>query len=597
MQGFTQGHEATTALATQGPQSGPVGAVGQFDWDYRKLFSINCFFCFIWKQNLLLFPFPVPVEGARNQEETSTMQDTELDPEEKLEIGFEEWDMKKKGFPGQRQDMGAIRQEETTCCLPLTVFSSSSSCRLFEKFFLLEYSQPPKTGKLLLKLLLQKDLNWSLDGPSNKLLKQEPGLLPLEPPASGSSGRGVAGVGGASRIALPKKGPEKALPTRPADVLPSIRPTVLPSVRPSLRPAARPPARSAAAMEEAGAGAGAGAGPGSGAAAARLKVVLGHLRGPTPALSASPTSASVATSSCQQKPFQYTLDNNLMSLEQRQFYEDNGYLVIKNMVPDADLQRFRNEFEKICREEVQYPGLVVMRDLSLAKKELIHDEIEVSKIQDFQAVEELFRYCTLPQIVKYVECFTGPNVMAMHTMLINKPPDTGNKTSRHPLHQDLHYFPFRPANWIVCAWTAMESINRENGCLVVLPGTHKGPLKKHDYPNWEGGVNKMYHGIIDFDENQPRTHLVMEKGDTVFFHPLLIHGSGMNRTKGFRKAMSCHYASADCHYIDVKGTSQENISEEIKDLANKKFGLEMTTPVKDIWILRGRLVKGKRTNL
>lgn len=31
----------------------------------------------------------------------------------------------------------------------------------------------------------------------------------------------------------------------------------------------------------------------------------------------------------------------------------------------------------------------------------------------------------LCQILKYVECFTGPNIMAMHTMLINKPPDAG----------------------------------------------------------------------------------------------------------------------------------------------------------------------------
>ena len=45
----------------------------------------------------------------------------------------------------------------------------------------------------------------------------------------------------------------------------------------------------------------------------------------------------------------------------------------------------------------------------------------------------------------------------------------------------------------------------------------------------------MYHGIHDYDPSQPRLHLEMEAGDTVFFHPLLIHGSGMNRTEGFRK--------------------------------------------------------------
>lgn len=45
----------------------------------------------------------------------------------------------------------------------------------------------------------------------------------------------------------------------------------------------------------------------------------------------------------------------------------------------------------------------------------------------------------------------------------------------------------------------------------------------------------MYYGIQDYDENSPRLHLVMEKGDTVFFHPLLIHGSGLNKTQGYRK--------------------------------------------------------------
>ncbi len=53
----------------------------------------------------------------------------------------------------------------------------------------------------------------------------------------------------------------------------------------------------------------------------------------------------------------------------------------------------------------------------------------------------------------------------------------------------------------------------------------------------QGGVNKMYHGIRDFDPSAKRVHLEMEAGDTVFFHPLLIHGSGMNRTNGFRKVV------------------------------------------------------------
>lgn len=291
------------------------------------------------------------------------------------------------------------------------------------------------------------------------------------------------------------------------------------------------------------------------------------------------------------------MDNSYLTLDQRQFYEENGFLHVKKLVSDEHLEIFREEFGRICRKEVVVPGLTVMRDVGIAKTEYVPGQQAVSKIQDFQSNEILFEYCCLPEILKYVECFTGPDIMAMHTMLINKPPDSGMKTSRHPLHQDLHYFPFRPAEQIVCAWTAMERVHRDNGCLVVLPGTHVGSLRPHVYPDWPGGVNKMYHGIHGYDPSHRRLHLEMDKGDTVFFHPVLIHGSGTNVTSGFRKAISCHYASADCNYIDVKNTSQENIEEEVLEIGRRKYGISKDTPLADIWRFKGRLVQGERTNL
>ncbi|XP_005808084.1 phytanoyl-CoA dioxygenase, peroxisomal [Xiphophorus maculatus] len=330
-------------------------------------------------------------------------------------------------------------------------------------------------------------------------------------------------------------------------------------------------------------------------AAERLRTVIHHLDGATATIRAPPTSAQTLTYSPPQK-LRYSFDTGTLTPEQRLFYEENGFLLIKNLVSETDIDRFRKEFERICRQEVKVPGLIVMRDVAIAKSEFVPDQRAVSKLQDFQEDPELFRYCALPQILKYVECFTGPNIMAMHTMLINKPPDAGKKTSRHPMHQDLHYFPFRPTDRIVCAWTAMERVTRQNGCLVVLPGTHKGALQEHDYPDWEGGVNKMYHGVRDYDPDHPRLHVEMEKGDTVFFHPLLIHGSGMNQTQGFRKAISCHYASGDCYYIDVRGTTQENIENEVKELAQKKYRMNEVA-FKDTWAFRGRLVQGERTSL
>ena len=80
-------------------------------------------------------------------------------------------------------------------------------------------------------------------------------------------------------------------------------------------------------------------------------------------------------------------------------------------------------------------------------------------------------------------------------------------------------------------------------------------------------------------------------GDTVFFHPLLIHGSGMNRSQGFRKvrelwqiisriigqyrsqAISCHYADSECEYIECDHV-QDLISKEVTAVFRRRTGIE-----------------------
>lgn len=304
---------------------------------------------------------------------------------------------------------------------------------------------------------------------------------------------------------------------------------------------------------------------------------------------------SSQSKAANQQNYRFTLPNGNLTDEQRQFYEKNGFLVIRNLVTSETLNRFRQRFQDVCMGKVKVLGMTVMKDVAIAKSEFADGEKAITKIQDFTLDDELFQYCCLPEIVKYVENFTGPNIMAMHTMLINKPPDPGTQSSRHPLHQDLYYFPFRPADRIVCAWTAMEKINRENGCLVVVPGSHYNDLEEHTYPDWKGGVNKMYHGIQKFDPNQERIHLVMETGDTVFFHPLLIHGSGTNRSPGFRKAISCHYADSACEYIECDHR-QELISKEATQIFRKRTGIDNAT-FSDVWRVKSRLVQGERINL
>ena len=121
----------------------------------------------------------------------------------------------------------------------------------------------------------------------------------------------------------------------------------------------------------------------------------------------------------------YSQDGGILSNEQRAFYEQNGYLVIRELVSPSDLQLYKDRFQSICSCEVEVAGMTIMRDVALAKSECQATEKAITKIQDFQFDEVLSQYFHLPAIIPYVTSIIGEDVVAMHTMLINKPPDPG----------------------------------------------------------------------------------------------------------------------------------------------------------------------------
>jgi phytanoyl-CoA hydroxylase len=103
---------------------------------------------------------------------------------------------------------------------------------------------------------------------------------------------------------------------------------------------------------------------------------------------------------------------------------------------------------------------------------------------------------------------------------------------------------------------------------------------RHGYPVTEGKQNAMYHGVVGEKElmrHEKLFYLEMEAGDTVFFHPILLHGSGPNTTTGFRKAISTHYASSsETKYLEsIEGTSREELGKEVEGVAKRKYGAEI----------------------
>jgi phytanoyl-CoA hydroxylase len=120
--------------------------------------------------------------------------------------------------------------------------------------------------------------------------------------------------------------------------------------------------------------------------------------------------------------FNYTLNNSKLNIVQRNDYEKNGFLVVKGLIAEKELDKFESRFKQICIEKLKITGMTVMKDISIVKSEFLEGEKAITKLQDFCFDDQLFKYCCLPELVEYIESFTGPNIMAMHTMLINKPP-------------------------------------------------------------------------------------------------------------------------------------------------------------------------------
>ncbi|MBW2294902.1 MAG: phytanoyl-CoA dioxygenase family protein [Deltaproteobacteria bacterium] len=240
---------------------------------------------------------------------------------------------------------------------------------------------------------------------------------------------------------------------------------------------------------------------------------------------------------------------NMLSEEQRREYQERGYLVVPGLFSAKELAVWHEQFLDIVEGRIEpAKDMLVMRDVMVARGAVTPGSASeaIAKIQDFHNDPVLFDgYAKHPRLLEWVEDIIGPDIKSIHSMLINKPPGVDG---RHPLHQDLLYFPFRPADLIVATWTALEPCTVENGCLVAVPGSHKGELLKHENMEWEY-QNFGYFGAEGVGAHEGRVHLEMKAGDSVFFHPLLLHGSGTNRSAGFRRAISCHYASAKCRYL------------------------------------------------
>jgi len=230
-------------------------------------------------------------------------------------------------------------------------------------------------------------------------------------------------------------------------------------------------------------------------------------------------------------------------------YEEQGFLLLPRLFDEAELDVFEARFLDIVEGRTPpAPKMTVMEDVMVARGAVepasrVH---AINKILSFEEDPVLIGYTQHSGLLESVRSLIGHSLVTISTNVFNKPPGVDG---RHPLHQDLRYFALRPADKIVASWTAISACTRRNGCLAVIPGSHRSELRAHARPDWDY-VNRGFFAA-EVDDAEQRVHLEMNPGDTVLFHPLLVHGSGRNESGHFRRAISTHYASTECERPDV----------------------------------------------
>jgi len=228
--------------------------------------------------------------------------------------------------------------------------------------------------------------------------------------------------------------------------------------------------------------------------------------------------------------------------EQIQFYVDNGYLVVPDLMNGAELQELKDDLVDVARGK--YP----CRGLEPPKPEDTDDDVlqRILCIHQPHFVSEVIeKYVRHPKICGVLSQITAAHlpywdgsVKCMQSMYFIKPP----RFQGQAWHQDEIFIPTRDRS-LIGAWIAVDDATIENGCLYVIPGSHRNgylyPQRAHENPDEFDFAPESY----GFDESV-EVPVEVRAGALVFFNGYLLHRSYKNRSGQPRRVLVNHYCNA-----------------------------------------------------
>lgn len=233
---------------------------------------------------------------------------------------------------------------------------------------------------------------------------------------------------------------------------------------------------------------------------------------------------------------------NIVSDKECQFFIENGYLVVPNLLSDGEIEELRQDTVTLARGEYECDNMKPLPDS-------VTDEDAIGRIlcihQPHFVSDTIGKYVKHPKICGILSQITAAHlpfwdgsVKCMQSMLFVKPPNFQGQA----WHQDEIYIPTRDRS-LIGAWIAMDDATVENGCLWVLPGSHRQgylyPQRNHENPDEFDFAQESYG--FDGSEEVP---VEVTTGTLVFFNGYLLHRSRKNRGSTFRRVLVNHYCNS-----------------------------------------------------
>lgn len=228
---------------------------------------------------------------------------------------------------------------------------------------------------------------------------------------------------------------------------------------------------------------------------------------------------------------------------QHERFRQDGYIVIERLLSPAEVEAAKAAIADVIARRLVPLDIEKARRAEFDASTPAEQEMFVRKIMGFAAVEPRLKALSEhPALIGVIEELLGEAATMTQDMALLKPPFVGVEK---PWHQDNAYFLIEPLEKVVGSWIALDRATVDNGCMQVIPGTHKlGPVPHYHIRDCQIPDERV--------DTARKVCVPLEPGGALIFSSLLHHGTPTNTSPDRRRALQFHYAAKSCRRITVE---------------------------------------------